>query len=164
MGRVQFSSFAQSCPTLCDIVDCSMPGPPVLYQLSEFNSHSYPSRRWCHPTISSSVFPFSSCLQSFPHQGLLRWVSSSHQVNKVLEFQLKHQSFQWIFKTDLLENGLVGSPCSPRDREIDKISLPERDDSKNFGVHYKNFAKKKKTQRVFSLPNQEKIECTHIAL
>ena len=149
MGRVQFSSVAQSCPTLCDIVDCSMPGPPVLYQLSEFKSHSYPSRRWCHPIISSSVFPFSSCLKSFPHQGLFGWVSSSHRVNKVLEFQLKHQSFQWIFKTDLLENGLVGSPCSPRDREIDKISLLERDDSKNFGVHYKNFAKKKDTVKSF---------------
>ena len=42
--------------------------------------------QWCHPTISSSVVPFSSCLQSFHHQGLFKWVSSSHQVAKVLEF------------------------------------------------------------------------------
>ena len=48
------------------------------------------------------------------HQGLFKWVSSSHQVAKVLEFQLQHQSFQWTPRTDLLSNGLVGSPCSPR--------------------------------------------------
>ena len=55
---------------------------------------------WCHPTISSSVVPFSSCLQSFP--GVFQWVSSSHQVAKVLELQLQHQSFQWIFRVDFL--------------------------------------------------------------
>ena len=54
--------------------------------------------RWCHPTILSSVIPFSSCLQSFPASGLFKWVSSLHQVAKVLEFQLQHQSFQWIFR------------------------------------------------------------------
>ena len=60
-------------------------------------SNSCPLSRWCHPTISSSVVPFSSCLQSFPSQGLFQWVSSSHQVAKVLEIQLQHQSFWWIF-------------------------------------------------------------------
>ena len=49
--------------------------------------------RWCHPTISSSLTPFSFCLQSFHHQGLFQWFSSSHQVTKVLELQLQHQSF-----------------------------------------------------------------------
>ena len=49
------------------------------------------------------------------HQGLFKWVSSSHQVAKVLEFQLQHQSFWWIFRTGFLQNGLGGSPCSPRD-------------------------------------------------
>ena len=53
----------------------------------------------------------------FQHQGLFKWVSSSHQVAKVLEFQLQHQSFQWIFRTDFLEDWLVGSPCSPRDSQ-----------------------------------------------
>ena len=48
-------------------------------------SNSCPWSWWCHPTISSSVIPFSSCLQSFPASGLLQWVSSSHQVAKVLE-------------------------------------------------------------------------------
>ena len=62
--------------------------------------NSCPSSRWCHPTISSSVILFTSCLQSFQHQGLFKWVSSLHYVAKVLELQLQHQSFQWLFKTD----------------------------------------------------------------
>ena len=60
-------------------------------------SNSCPSSRWCHPTISSSVILFSSCLQSCPVAGSFL-VSSSHQVSKVLELQLCHQSFQWIFR------------------------------------------------------------------
>ena len=51
------------------------------------------------------------------HQGFFQWVNSSHEVAKVLEFQLQHQSFQWTPRTDLLQNGLVGSPCSPRDSQ-----------------------------------------------
>ena len=51
------------------------------------------------------------------YQGVFQWVGSSHQVAKVLEFQLQHQSFQWTPRTDLLEDGLVGSPCSPRDSQ-----------------------------------------------
>ena len=54
---------------------------------------------WCHPTISSPSSPAPNPSQ---HQGLFQWVSSSHQVAKVLEFQLQHQSFQWIFRTDFL--------------------------------------------------------------
>ena len=65
-------------------------------------SNSSPSSQWCNPTVSSSVVPFSSCLQFIQHQGLFQWVSSSHQVAKVLEFQLQHHSFQWIFRTDFL--------------------------------------------------------------
>ena len=80
-------------------------------------SNSCPQSRWCHPTISSSVIPFSSYLQSFQHQGLFQWVRSSHQVAKVLEFQLQHQYFQWIFRTDFLLDWLVGPPCSPRDAQ-----------------------------------------------
>ena len=64
--------------------------------------NSGPSSWWCHPTISSSVIPFSSRFQSFPALGLFQWVSSSHQVANVLEFQLQHQSFQWIFRADFL--------------------------------------------------------------
>ena len=53
----------------------------------------------------------------FQAQGLFQWVNSSHQVTKVLELQLKHQSFQWIFRVDFLLDGLVGSSCSPRDSQ-----------------------------------------------
>ena len=65
-------------------------------------SNSCPSSWWCHTTISSSVVPFSFCIQTFPHKGLFQWVSSLYQVAKVLEFQLQCQSFQWIFRTDFL--------------------------------------------------------------
>ena len=51
------------------------------------------------------------------HQDLFQWVSTLHQVAKVLEFRLQHQSFQWTPRTDLLQDGLVGSPCSPRDSQ-----------------------------------------------
>ena len=87
---------------------CPSPTPRVY-------SNSCPLSQWCHSTISSSVIAFSSHLQSFPASGSFKWVSSLHQVDKVLEFQLQHQSFQWIFRTDFLSDGLVGSPCSPRD-------------------------------------------------
>ena len=58
---------------------CPLPTPRAC-------SDSCPLSRWCHPTISSSVITFSSCLQSSQHQGLFQWVSSSHQVAKVLEW------------------------------------------------------------------------------
>ena len=60
---------------------------------------SCPSSQWCYPTISSSEVSLSSCL-TFPTSGPFQWVSSSHQVTKVLELQ--HQSFQWIFRTGFL--------------------------------------------------------------
>jgi len=65
-------------------------------------SNSCPSSWWCHTTISSSVVPFSFCIQTFQHKGLFQWVSSLYQVAEVLEFQLQCQSFQWIFRTDFL--------------------------------------------------------------
>ena len=67
--NIQFSSVDQSCPTLWDPMDSSMPGLPVHRQLLEFNSNSCPLSRWCHPAISSSVVLFYSCLQSFPASG-----------------------------------------------------------------------------------------------
>ena len=63
---VQFSSVAQSCPTLCDPMTRSMPGLPVHHQLPRVHSNSCQSSRWCHPAILSSVVPFSSCPQSLP--------------------------------------------------------------------------------------------------
>ena len=113
---VQFSSVAQSCPTLCHSMDCSIPGL-LVHHKSWHLPNSCPLSWWCHPTISSSVVPFSSCPQSFPASGSFQWVSSLHQVAKVLEFQLQHQSLQWTPSTDFLQDGLVGSPCSPRDSQ-----------------------------------------------
>ena len=77
-------------------------------------SNSCPLHQWCHPTISSSVTPFSSCLQPFPASGSFS-VSQFfyHQVAKVLELQLQHQSFQWIF----LYNSMIWSPFCPRDSQ-----------------------------------------------
>ena len=86
---------------------CPSPTPGVY-------SDSCPLSRWCHPAISSSVIPFSSCLQSFPASGSFPMSQFFAKVAKLLEFQLQHQSFPWIFGTDLLSDGLVGSPCSPR--------------------------------------------------
>ena len=95
------SSVTQSRLTLCNPMDCSVPGLPVHHQLPELTqTHVH----WVsdaiqppHPLSSSSpIFNLSQ------HQGLFKWVSSSHQVDNVLEFQLQHQSFQWIFRTGLL--------------------------------------------------------------
>ena len=91
--------------------------PPCPSPTPGVPSNPCPLSWWWHPAISSAVVPFSSCPQSSQHQGLFKWVSSSHQVAKVLEFQLQHKSFQWTPRTDLLQNGLVGSPCSPRDSQ-----------------------------------------------
>ena len=98
----QFSSVAQSCPTLCDPMECSTPGFPVPHQLPEFTqTHVH----WVSNAIQPS-HPLSSpsppAFNLAQHQGLFKWVSSSHQVAKVLDFQLQHQSFQWTLRTDLL--------------------------------------------------------------
>ena len=96
-----FSSVSRSCPTLCDLMDCSTPGFPVHQHLLELApAHVH----WVSDAIQPS-HPLSSPSLTFnlsQHQGLFKWVSSSHQVAKVLEFQLQHQSFQWMFRTDFL--------------------------------------------------------------
>ena len=97
---VQFSSVTQSCPTLCDPMDCSTPGLPVHHQLLELTqTHVH----WVSDAIQPSYSLSSSSPPAFSlsqHPGLFQWVGSSLQVAKVLEFQLQHQSFQWIFRTD----------------------------------------------------------------
>ena len=65
-------------------------------------SNSCPSSRWCHSVISSSVIPFSSCLQSFPASRSFQMSRLFTSGGQVLEFRLQHQSFQWIFRTDFL--------------------------------------------------------------
>ena len=93
--EVQFSSVIQSCPTLCDPMDCSTPGLPVHHQLPEFTqTHVHcvsDAIQPSHPLSSPSPPTFNLS----QNQGLFKWVSSSHQVAKVLEFQLQHQSFQF---------------------------------------------------------------------
>ena len=99
---LQFSSVIQSCLTLCKHMDCSTPGLPVHHQLSQFTqTHVHWVGYAIQPfhTVSSPSPPAFNFSQ---HQGLIRWVSSSHQVARILEFQLWHQSFQWIFMTDFL--------------------------------------------------------------
>ena len=76
--------------------------PPCPSPTPGVDSNSCPLSQWCHPTISSSVISFSSCLQSFSVSGSLKWVSSSQQVAKVLEFQLQNESFQTIFRIGFL--------------------------------------------------------------
>ena len=146
-----YCSVTQSCPTLCNPMDCSRPGFPVLPHLPElaqthvhwvrdaiqsssplsspsppaFNLSQFSSIQWlCHvwlfatswtaayqtlptPGVYSNSCPSNNLWSPSPptfnlsqHQGLFKWVSSSHQVAKVPEFQLQHQSFQWIFRTD----------------------------------------------------------------
>ena len=94
LQKSKFSSIAQSCPTLCDPMNCSMPGLPIHHQLLEFTqTHVH----WVGDAIqpSHSLSSPSSVFNLSKHQGLFKWVSSSHQVAKILEFQLQHQSFQW---------------------------------------------------------------------
>ena len=102
MNWTQFSSVAQSHLTLCDPMDCGTPGFPVYHQLLKLaQTHLYQvgdAIQLSH-SLSSPSLPAFSLSQ---HQGFFQWVSSSHQVAKVLEFLLQHQSFQWIFRTDLL--------------------------------------------------------------
>ena len=91
-----------SCVWLCDPMDCSTPGFPVHHQVLELaQTHVHqvgnpiqPS----HPLWSPSPPAFNLS----QHQGILKWVSSSHKMAKVLEIQLQHQSFQWKFRTDFL--------------------------------------------------------------
>ena len=76
--------------------------PPCPSPTLRVYSNSCPLSRWCHPTISSSVVPFSSCLQSFPASGSFQMSQFFPSGAKVLEFQHQYQSFQWIFSTDFL--------------------------------------------------------------
>ena len=89
---------------------CPSPTPRVYPNLCSLSW-------WCHPTISSSVVPFSSCPQSFPATGSFQMSQLFVLVAKVLELQLQHQSFWWTPRTHPLQDGLVGSPSSPMDSQ-----------------------------------------------
>ena len=87
-GAVQFSSVAQSCPTLCNPMNCSTPGLPVHHQLLEFTqTHVHQvsdAIQPSHPLAS----PSTPALNPSQRQSLFQWVNSSHEVAKELEFQL----------------------------------------------------------------------------
>ena len=117
------SSLAQLRPTLCDPMDCSKPGFPVHHQLPELaQTHVHWVGDVIKPSHSLSS-PSPAAFNLSQHQGLFQWLSSSHQVAKVLELQLQQQSFQWIFRTDFLYNWLVWSPCSLRDSQESSQTL-----------------------------------------
>ena len=104
-SSVQFSSVQFSRSVMTDSLqpcESQHTRPPCPSPTPRVYSNSCPSSQWYHPAISSSVVPFSACPQPSQHQGLFQWVNSSHEVAKVLEFQLHHQSFQWTPRTDLL--------------------------------------------------------------
>ena len=100
--KQHFSSVAQSCLTLCDPMNHSRPGLPVHHPLPESTqTHVH----WVSDVIQPSHPLSSPSLPAFnlsQHQGLFQWVTFSHQVAKVLELQLQHQSFQWTPRSDLL--------------------------------------------------------------
>ena len=106
-------SVAQLCPTLCDPMDCSTPGFPVLHYLPRF-AHTHV--HWVGGTIQPShplSLPSRLALNLSQHQGLFHWVGSSHQEAKLLELQ--HQPFQWIFMDlvqlkALVSNWTTGRP------------------------------------------------------
>ena len=91
-------SVTKSCLILCDPMDCSTPGFPVLHHLPEFaQTHVF----WASDAIQPSYHllpPSPPAFYLTKHQGLFQWVDFLHQVDKVLELQLQHQSFQWIFR------------------------------------------------------------------
>ena len=116
MHTYSYSSASQLCPTLRNPMDCSIPGFPALHHLPELAQTQV---HWVDNAIQPP-HPLSTPSPAFnlsQHQGLFQWVSSSHQVAKVLELQLQHQSFQWIFRVDFLEDWLVWSPGYPRDSQ-----------------------------------------------
>ena len=100
-------SVAESSLTLCNLMDCSTPGFLVLHHLLEFaQTYVY----WVGDAIQSShpLSPSSPpALNLSQNQGLFKWVGSSHQVARVLELQLQHLSFQWIFRVGFLQDWLV---------------------------------------------------------
>ena len=110
----QFSLVTQSCPTLCDPMDCSTTGFPVhhqLPQLAQIHIHWVSDAIQLSHSLSSPSPPTFSLSQ---HQGLFQGVRSLHQVTKVLELQLQHQSFQWIVRTDSFRIDFW-STCCQRD-------------------------------------------------
>ena len=116
----KFSSIQFSHLVMSDSLNpmyCSMPGLPVHHQFPGFTQiHVH----WVGDAIQPShplSSPFPPAFSLSQHQGLFKWVSSSHKVAKVLEFQPHHQSSQWVFRVDFLSDWLVWCPCSTSDSQ-----------------------------------------------
>ena len=124
--EVQFSSFTQLCPTLCDPMNHSTPGLPVHHQLPEFTQNHV---HWVGDAIQPS-HPLSSpappALNLSQHQGLLKWVSPSHQVAKVLEFQ--------YLRYAAAAASVVSDSVRPHRREPTRLPHPWDSPGKNTGV------------------------------
>ena len=102
---LHISSVQSSCSVVSDSLwphESQDTRPPCPSPTPGVYSNSCPSSRWCHPAISPLSSPSPPAPHLSQHQGLLQWVNSLHDVAKVLEFQLQHQSFQWTPRTDLL--------------------------------------------------------------
>ena len=98
-------------------MDCSLPVLPVHHQLPEFTQTHVPQVGEAIQPSHSLSSPSPPTFNLSQHQGILKWLSSSHQGAKVLDFQPQHQSFQWIFRFDFLYDWQVWFPCSPRDSQ-----------------------------------------------
>ena len=106
-SSVQFSSVTHLCPTLCDPMNHSTPGLPVHHQLPEFTqTHVHRVSDAIQPPHPQSS-PSPSAPNPSQYQSLFQWVSSSHEVAKVLEFQLQHHSLQRNPRADLLQEGCL---------------------------------------------------------
>ena len=129
VSSVQFSSFAQSCLTLCDPVNCSMPGLPVHQQLPEFTqTHVHRAGDAIQPSHPLSS-PSPSAPNPSQHQSLFQGVNSSHEVYASQEatgVSALASFLQRNPRADLLQNGLVGSPCSPRDSQESSPTLQSK--------------------------------------
>ena len=116
---VQFSSVTQPCPTLCNPMHtrppCPSPTPGV-------HPNPCPLRWWYHPTTSSSVIPFSSCPQSLPASGSFQISQLFASGGQSIGVSASASVFQWTLRTDLLQDELVGSPCSPRDSQESSLT------------------------------------------
>ena len=118
LSQCCFCSITKSSPTLCDPMDCRMQSmflcPSISPQIC-WNSCSL--SQWCYLTFSSSATPSPFAFSLSQHQGLFQWIGTLHQVAKVLELQLRHQSLQWVFRVDFLSDWLAWTSCSSRDSQ-----------------------------------------------
>ena len=128
----QFSSISQSCPSLCNPMNCSTSGLPIHHQLPEFTQTQCSLSRRCHPTISSSVVPFSSRLQSFPASGSFHMSQFFNQVPKYWNFSFSISpsneysglvSFRIAWLDLLAVQGTLKSPTTPQFKGINSLAL-----------------------------------------